>query len=79
VPSPNTPACSFRPTYDDRVDTARRFQHASWITAGVAGIGAVASVYLWMRSSGDDRSVAVAPSHGGAAGVTLIVSFRAGF
>jgi hypothetical protein len=66
-------------TYDDRVDTARTFQHASWITAGVAGIGAVASVYLWMRASGDDRSVAVVPSHAGAAGVTLTVTYRAGF
>lgn len=49
-----------RMTYDDRVDRARAYQHASWITAGVAGLGAVASVYLWTRG------VTIAPARDGA-------------
>lgn len=56
-----------QPTYRDRVDTARAYQHASWVAAGLAGVGAVASGYLWYRALRAPAAVEVAPTAGGVA------------
>lgn len=53
--------------YRDRVDTARAYQHASWVAAGLAGVGAVASGYLWRRALRAPATVDVAPTPGGVA------------
>jgi hypothetical protein len=51
--------------HDDDAASAQNFQHASWITAGVAGVGAIVSGYLWYRTlAGPTVSVEVAPSSG---------------
>jgi hypothetical protein len=53
--------------YRDRVDLARAYQHASWVAAGLAGVGAVASGYLWRRALRAPATVDVAPTAGGVA------------
>ncbi|MBL8620208.1 MAG: hypothetical protein JNK64_02865 [Myxococcales bacterium] len=56
-----------RDQYRDRVDLARAYQHASWVAAGLAGVGAVASGYLWRRALRTPATVDVAPTPGGVA------------
>jgi hypothetical protein len=53
-----------RTEYERLVDRARTWQHASWAFAGAAGLGAIASVVLWLRAS-DSTTVEVAPTGGG--------------
>ncbi|MBK9037103.1 MAG: hypothetical protein IPL61_38645 [Myxococcales bacterium] len=60
--------------YADRVDTARAYQHGSWAVAALAGVGAVASGYLWYRALRTPAPIEVAPTAGGA-----IVGVRASF
>ena len=47
--------------------SARAYQHASWVAAGLAGVGAVASGYLWRRALRAPATVDVAPTAGGVA------------
>ena len=61
-----------RPAYDDAVDRARRWQHASWALAGLAGAGALVTGYLWMRST---TRVEVTPTEGGGGTVGLAGSW----
>jgi hypothetical protein len=56
------------PAYNQRVDDARRLQKISWGLAGLAGVGAVVSGYLWYRATRSPATrVEVAPSGDGAA------------
>lgn len=41
--------------YDDDVGAAHTWQHVSWGTGIVAGVGALVSGYLWYRSAGTTR------------------------
>lgn len=59
-------AAATKPKFDELVDTAHRFQHASWVAAGVAGAGALVSGWLWYRSSRPVR-VEMTTTSGGAA------------
>jgi hypothetical protein len=52
-----------RMKHDSLASTAQNWQHASWITGGMFGVGAVASALLWYRTS----RVVVAPAHDGVA------------
>ena len=54
-------------TYADQIDQARDLQHASWIIAGVAGVGAAVSGYLWYRALRAPAPIEVAPTAGGVA------------
>jgi hypothetical protein len=52
--------------YDDRVDAARRWQKLSWGLAAAAGVGALASGYLWYRATrAPAATVEVAPTGDG--------------
>jgi hypothetical protein len=51
--------------YDRRVDSTRAWQHGSWAFAGLAGVGAIASTYLWLRAS-KTTTVEVTPDATGA-------------
>ena len=53
--------------YTDRVDTARAYQRAAWITAGLAGVGGAVGGYLWYRALRAPAPLDVAPTAGGVA------------
>jgi hypothetical protein len=62
--------------YDDRVDAARRWQKISWGLAAAAGVGAIASGYLWYRATRPPATtVEIAPS-GDGTGATLWLTGR---